>query len=187
MRRPKFSHWIHAEVLRISGSKRFSLRRFSSCIQTEKNPELAAALLLYAHENNAIDKLMGLIYDEELRKEFDKVERHLGSRSIERLALRGTPMMSLPPLYRKFMSDYEDAYYTPERVAQEKRELSEQAREAALRTGASPAELARTLGVDRANLNAYLLRGETHRITLESARRLVAQLTLQSDQLQQSA
>jgi len=42
-----------------------------------------------------------------------------------------------------------------------------------LKSGTSPAALARALEVDPGNLNAFLARGETHRLTLETARRLV--------------
>ncbi|MBQ9002511.1 MAG: hypothetical protein IJ087_11730, partial [Eggerthellaceae bacterium] len=112
-------------------------------------------------------------YDDDLRREYEKVERHLGDRSIERLALRGTPLQSLPERYRAFLEEFERAYHAPERIASEKRGLLEQTQAAALRTGASPTELARQLGLDRANVSAYLAHGEIGRLTVEDAGRML--------------
>ena len=173
MRRPRFSRWIRLQVLSLAHTKAFSLRSLAAQAQREANGELAAALLLYAHENQCVSRLMSYVYDEALQREFEKVEAHLGKRSAERLALRGTPMRSLPEKYRALLEAYERAYHTPERIAAEKLALQRQAHEAVLRSGVSPAALARTLGVDPANLHAYITRGETHRINLEAAHRLV--------------
>lgn len=172
MRRPKFSRWIRLEVMRLTGVKRFNFRKFTTRVQENNDVKLAAALLLYAHENDCIENLMECVYDENLRNEYNKVEKHLGDRSVERLALRGTPMMSLPEPYREIMAAYEEAYYTPERIAEEKRALHEKAQEAVLRSGISTTELAKELGVDRANLSAYLTNGETHRLSTEAVERL---------------
>ena len=172
MRRPTFNRWIRTRILSIAHTRSFSLRKLSARAQAEHDDKLLAALMLYAHENDCVQKLLSYVYDEEARRELAAVEQRLGDRSIERLALRGTPMRSLPPVYCDFLIEFEQAYHMPERVDAEKRELLEQAREAMLRTGASPTELARQLGVDRANLNAFLVRGETHRVSLDVARRL---------------
>ena len=170
MRRPKFSRWIRLELMKLGGLSRFSLRKLAAQAQRENSLELRAALALYAHENNCITRLKMLVYDEEYLKEIHEIERHFGARSAERLALRGTPMMSLPAAYRHIMASYEDAYYTPERITAEKVLLRERTRKAVLLTGTSPAEIARALELDIANMNAYLTRGETHRFTLETAR-----------------
>lgn len=132
--------------------------------------ELSYALYLYAHENDQFDRLMTFIYDEELAEEYRAVEQRFGSRSIERLALRGTPMMSLPEPYRAFLEAYDRAYHTPERIAAEKVTVWEATRDALLRSGVSPAEIARALEIDPGNLSAYLTHGETHRFTLATAR-----------------
>ena len=150
------------------------MRKLAARAQEGLSCDLAPALLLYAHENECLDRLMSFIYDDALRTEFESIERHLGNRSIERLALRGTPMRSLPDAYRNLLEDYARAYYTPEFIAAEKREMLEQTKAAVLRSGASPTELARMLGVDRGNLNAYLTRNEIGRLTLEDAKRLAA-------------
>ena len=177
MRRPRFYRWIRGRVLQLADTRAFNLRKLAARAQEGLSSDLAAALLLYAHENNCVERLMSFVYDDALRSEFESVERHLGDRSIEKLALRGTPMRSLPDEYRAFLDDYALAYHTPERIAAEKRSLLETVRATMLRTGVSPTELARTLGIDRGNLNAFLTRDEIGRITLEDAQRLVALTT----------
>jgi len=157
----------------MTGSKRFSLKRFAAAAQKRNaSPALRAAVILYAHENDCIPKLRELSLGNELLLEIQEIERHLGSRSVERLALRDTPMMSLPSAYRDLMARYNDAYHTPESVAREKRELRDRTRKAAIESGISPSELAKSLGLDVANMTAYLTRGETHRFSLETARRI---------------
>ena len=172
MRRPCFNRWIRSQVLSIAGTRSFNLRKLAAKAQGEHDERLLAALMLYAHENSCVEKLLSYVYDDSARTELISVEQRLGARRIEQLALRGTPMRSLPPDYCDFLIGFEEAYHTPERVDAEKRQLLEQARANLLRTGSSPTELARDLGVDRANLNAYLVRGETQRVTLDVARRL---------------
>ena len=172
MRRPRFNRWIKSEAMRLAHTTSFNLRRLTALAQRQRaeSDELAAALLLYAHENGHLERLLSYVYDDELRAEYATVEQRLGNRSVERLALRGTPMMSLPQSYRTFLERFEAAYHTPERIADEKQQLWEQTRQAMLRSGLLAAELARALNLDAANLNAYLTRGETHRFTLETAR-----------------
>jgi len=173
MRRPKFARWIRLEIIKLTGVKRFNFAKFTARAQEQHDDLLAAALLLYAHENNCLDSLMEHVTNVDLLNEYNKVERHLGDRSVERLALRGTPMMSLSEPYRELMARFEEAYYTPERIADEKRELHQQALDAVRRSGASISEIAQELGVDRANLSAYLANGETHRLSTEAVERLV--------------
>ena len=173
MRRPCFHRWIRRRVLELAQMRMFNLRMFAARAQQDPGGELAAALLLYAHENDCLERLMAYVYDPDLRREYEAVERHLGQRSIERLALRGTPLQSLPERYRAFLEEFERAYHRPEHIAAEKRVLLDQTRAAVLRSGASPTELARQLNLDRANVSAYLAHGEIGRLTLEDAKRLL--------------
>ena len=170
MRRPRFKRWIRSEVLRLAGTNSFSLRKFAAKAQRERNPEFDSALLLHAHESGQYNRLMSYLYDEELMAEYRAVEQRLGGRSVERLAFRGTPMMTLPDEYRAIMSRFVDAYHAPELIAEEKRTLWESTRRAVLMSGTSPAELARELGLDPANLSAYLARADVGRFTLATAR-----------------
>ena len=170
MRRPRFARWIREEVLAIAGTTSFNLRKLAAKAQRTSNSELACALMLHAHEKNQMNRLLSYVYDEELYQEFTAVEARLGPRSVERLALRGTPMMSLPEIYREMLDRYNDAYHAPERIAAEKQALWDDTRKLLLKSGESPAEVARALNLDAANLSAYLARGDTGRFTLETVR-----------------
>ena len=180
MRRPVFSRWIRTEVQRIATSRSFSLRRFSALSQTDKAPgELSAALLLYAYENDCVDSLFEYIYDEKILEEYKLTIDRLGGRSVSQLALRGTPMKSLGENYRVIMKRFADAYYHPERVAEEKRAIWEQAREAQLRTGATPSQIATALDIDPANVSAFLKNGRVEKFTLEKSQMILDYLNKQ--------
>lgn len=170
MRRPRFYRWIRLEVLRLAKTRSFNLRKLAAAAQRTGNADLAASLLLYAHENGQLQRLFAYIYNDNLLAQYKQIEQRLGMRSIERLALRGTPLMSLPPLYRAFLERYNAAYHAPEAIASEKRALRQRTLRSMLETGTTPAELAHACGVDPNNLNAYLARGELHRFTLRTAR-----------------
>ena len=182
MRRPKFDRWIKREVMSIAGVETFNFRRLVAQAQRDDAPEdLAPALLLYANETGRTSKLLELLWNEELRAEYDDVLSKIGGRSAGRLALRSTPMMSLRPAYWKFFSRYADAYYTPERVASAKRELWEVARQAQLKAGISPTQAARACGLDAANTNMFLNRADLGRLTIEDAQRLADYLSEEQD------
>ena len=170
MRRPCFKRWIRAEALRLSGCDSFNLRKLCALGQRAEYRQLGCALMLYAHENGQFARFMSYVYDEELAREYQRVEQHLGPRSVERLALRGIPMMTLPAEYRDFLSRYSDAYHTPELIAQEKHELWESTVHSMLVSGTTPSELAKQLSLDASNLSAYLARGDGGRFTLKTIR-----------------
>ena len=178
MRRPRFNRWIRNEVLRIAGAKSLNMRKLAAQCQREGNRELACALLLHAHENGQVDRLVSYIYDEDLAQEFIAVERHIGIRSIERLALRGTPMHTLPEEYRVFFVRYDEAYHAPEIIANEKKELWESTKKGVLEAGISPAEIAHALNLDQPNLSAYLAHGDIGRFKLETARAIAEYVEL---------
>ena len=172
MRRPRFKSWARSRLLQISNQKSFNIRKLCALAQAEESDCLTATLLLYAHEADCLDRLMSFIYEPDLRDELLAVEQRLGNRSIERLALRGTPMMSLPKAYRDVFEDYERAYRAPELNDLEKQKLQQSAYASLLRTGISPAEVAHDLGLDPGNMHAFLVRGETQRFTLDTSRRI---------------
>jgi len=176
MRRPRFQNWARTELLRSTGLKTFSLRKLAALAQASESPDLATLLMLYAHESGSLERLMSLTYDSDLRKYFVSIEQRLGKRSVERLALRGTPMMTLPKACREAFKAYERAYHAPETIEAEKRELQRAAHEAMLRTGVSPAELARELSLDPGNMHAFLVRGETGRFRLETCEEITRHL-----------
>lgn len=172
MRRPCFLNWIKSELLRTSGESSFNLRKLAALSQRGRADEMIPLLFLYAHEAECTDRLMSFIIEPRLRADFIKIERQLGKRSIERLALRGTPMMSLPEPYRRVLADYERAYHAPEQLEEQKRKLQKLASDSMLKKGLSPAEIARSLSLDPGNMHAYLVRGDTKRFTIDRARKI---------------
>ena len=173
MRRPTFDRWIKREVMRISKSETFNFRKLAAQAQRPNAPDrLAAALLLYANETGRVEKLFELVWNESTRREYEDVLSILDGRSAEKLALRGTPMMSLDPAYWSFLTRYADAYYAPERAASQKRELWEEARQAQLKKGISPIEAAEACGFDAANVTMFLNHADLGRLTLKDIKQL---------------
>lgn len=174
MRRPIFKRWIRTEVLRIARTSSFNLRRLAAQVQREEDTEdLAAALLLYAHENGYAEKLLSYVFDEQLKAEYVKVLAKLGKRSAERLALRGTPMKSLPPAYTALLMAYDDAYHAPELIANDKMDIWDQVHVAQLKTGAAPTHVAYALRLDPANTSAYLKNAAVEKFTVETAQQIL--------------
>ena len=164
MRRPTFDRWIKREVMRISKAETFNFRKLAAQAQRPNAPDrLAAALLLYANETGRVEKLLELVWNE---------STILDGRSAEKLALRGTPMMSLDPAYWSFLARYADAYYAPERAASQKREIWEEARQAQLKKGISPIEAAEACGFDAANVTMFLNHADLGRLTLKDIKQL---------------
>lgn len=177
MRRPRFSRWIRSEVLRLAHTSSFNLRKLTAKAQRDNDEALRAALFLHAYENGQLQRLISYVYDPDVADEYRSIAQHLGQRSLERLALRGTPMMSLPLVYREFLASFEASYHTPERVSAEKDSLRDDIVQAMLRTGTTPSEIAHALNLDASNLNGYLSRGESGRLTLESVRAILDYVT----------
>ena len=170
MKRVRFHSWARRQLLSQAGMRKFSLRRLAAYAQREGTPEFRAGLFLYAHESDCMERLMSFVYDEAVREEYLTVEDRLGARDVERLALRGTPMMLLPVAYRGWFEDFERAYHTQERDAEEKKDLLGRSRSAMLAQGISPGEVADALGLNAANAYAYLSSGDIKRFTVQTAR-----------------
>jgi hypothetical protein len=170
MRRPVLGRWAKKVAMEHAGASSFDLRALSAKAQREHDEVLAAALLLFATESDRIDRLMSFVWDDDLRTEYENVLAKLSGRSAEKLALRGTPMMSMPPAYRKLMEDYAAAYQAPERIEEEKRRLWEQTRNLQIRKGISPMKVARALKLDPPNTSAYLKNGSVEKFTLDTVR-----------------
>lgn len=180
MRRPRFRNWARSELLRRSGSSSFSLQKLASLAQSGAHEDISPLLALYAHEAECVDRLFTFVYDANLREEYLRIEHHLGKRSVERLALRGTPMMSLPLSYCSVLEAYEHAYHTPEHARAAKEAIRNRSWNVMLQLGITPAELARALDTDPANLHAFVVRGDVDRFTLEKAQELERYLQEQS-------
>lgn len=172
MRRPRFLPWIRNELKHLSQQPSCSLRTLVRIACQRESDELSAALLLYAHEYGCLDKLYTLIGDNPLLEEYRQVERHLGQRSVERLALKQAPLQQLPLAYRKLLEAYRQAYYAPERLAEQKHLLQSRSATRAASLRLSPTEIARELSLEPGNVHAYLVRGDIHRFTLETAQQI---------------
>ena len=177
MRRPTFDRWIRREILRISKAKSFNFRKLVAQAQRNNAPDrLAASLLLYAYETDRTQKLFELVWDSSIRKEYESVLDVFAGRSVESLALRGTPLMSLDPDYWSLLARFADDYYAPEKVASQKRELWEEARQAQLKAGVSPAEAAKACGMDVANVTMFLNHADLGRLTMKDIKALCSYL-----------
>ena len=187
MRRPRFQSWARSELLKATGSRSFNLRKLAARAQAGSDESLTATLLLYAYESNCLDRLMSYIYDADLKHEYSQVIQHIGKRSVERLALRGTPLMTLPAPYRAVFKAYEEAYYAPERIEEEKRSLQQSSNLAMLQSGGSPADIARDLNLNYENLHAYLVRGEIQRFTLDTIRTIDTHLQFLANEVLESS
>lgn len=187
MKRPTFERWIRRECCAIAQTDSFSLVKLAALAQSQrKGPgdtvsrrRLAAALQLYALSNGCSQRLNNHVWDKKLLEKYVRVERAIGARDIQRLALRGTPMLSLPSEYRTLMTAFYENYYSPEISAEKKRALREQARELQLKTGTTSTDIARATGIAVTNVVAFLKNGEVSRISIEGIEDMLAFLRKQ--------
>ena len=181
VRRPVFERWIRRECLRVAQTQSFSLVKLAALAQSmHRGPSdrvsrkrLAAALHLYAMSNGCERRLQAHIYDAALRHKQEQVAKHIGARDIQRLALRGTPMLTLPQEYRDIMQAFAEDYHAPELQAEEKRQLHQESRQLQLVKGITPTEIARAVGIAPTNAIAYLSHAAVEKITVETAREIL--------------
>ena len=184
MQRPAFDRWIRRECLSLAGTDAFSLPKLAALAQSPhkdasdrvSRKRLAAALHLYAMANGCEPRLASRIYDPKLQAEQQRVSAAIGARDPQRLALRNTPLLFLPTEYRELLSAYHAAYYTPERLAEEKRHLQQQSRQLQLQKAIPAAEIARAAGIAPTNATAYLTSAKIEKVTVETARQIQAYL-----------
>ena len=184
MRRPVFNRWIKQECSRIAERDRFSLPQFVALAQSyRENPSdtvdrkrLTAALHLHAIANGCLPRLHEYVWKESLEEHYRRVENALGARDIQRLALRGTPLMSLPQEYRDVLQSFYEAYYAPELLAQQKRSLHEKARLLQLKSGTTSTEIANACGIALPNVVAYLKNAAVEKVSLDSAQAILSYL-----------
>ena len=170
MRRPVFERWVRREVMREAGTTSYNLRKLAARAQRPGSTErFSALLLLSAYESGRFERLMGYIHNADLAAEYRDVATRLAQRPAEKLALRGTPMMSLPPVYRNIFAEFEDAFHEPEALAQRKRSYWEKSRSLQLRTGVTSVEVSKALELDPSNTSSYLKNGSVNRVSLNTA------------------
>ena len=175
MKRPTFDRWIRRECCRIAQTDSFSLVKLIALAQTShKGPRdtvarkrLAAALHLYALANECEQRLYNHVWDRKLMERYQQARKVIGSRDLQRLALRGTPMMSLPAEYQAIMSSFYENYYSPELTAEKKSALREEVLELKLKSGTTQTEIAQATGIAVTNVVAFLKNGELNRVSLE--------------------
>ena len=177
MRRPTFDRWIKRKAQSYSDYPRFSMRKLAALAQSDDpsidSSHLTAALFLFARENDCLEQLTSLGWSDEAHANYEKFNEAIGERDIERLALRGTPLMSVPEEYRDILSDFSEAWHAPENGAKEKRELWKKTHDLQIRIGISNAAVARAVKLDPGNANAYLSKGDIDRVTTAKAREIL--------------
>jgi hypothetical protein len=168
MRRPVFKRWIKRQVQEIAGTETLNLRKLASAAQKDK-PRLIEPLLLYAVAAGYVDRLISLIYQEEIQKSYEAVLLHLEGIDLENAALSGQLDNILPREHAKFLISYRAAYNRPETARDSKRMRWERSRILQLEKGISTAEIYRTLGFNAGNVNAYLKHGDIDKVSLQIA------------------
>ncbi len=172
MRRPTFVRWAKREALLAANAKAFGFKRLAGLLQ-DGFENVKAPLFLYAYETDDLTRLRRYILDASLLDELKRVENVMGERSVEKLALRGTPMRLLPPEYQACLDAFARAYRTPERLEAEKRVLWEQTTHEQKRKGIPNSTVYQRLGLNPGNVNAYLKDGAVEKLSLENARILL--------------
>lgn len=181
MRRPVFNRWIKRACIEIADAERFNLRAFAAQAQQDKTNEedcgiLAASLHLYSLTNDCNDKLRGLVWRDDVIAVYNRAEEVFGGRSIEALALRGTPMRLLPASYRDILQGFHHAYHAPERKAEAKRDLCEQAQLLHLKTACPLRDITEATGIAEPNLSDFLRHAKVEKLTLQGAQSVLAYL-----------
>lgn len=182
MRRPVFDRWAKGECRRLAGGDAFSLPRFAALAQSptrsqlsaSERKRLAAALHLYALAAGCEGRLLAHVWDKRLAGRYAQASKAIGARDVQRLALRGTPLLSLPVEYRNVLQAFHDAYHAPEIAAERKRELQAESRELQLRAGVSCSDIARATGIAATNVSGYLSSGKAEKVSLGSAEQINA-------------
>ncbi len=168
MRRPTFSRWAKRLILELADTNSFSLRKLAASAQKE-NPRLAEPLLLYAYDINSTEKLLSLIWDEELRATYTRVLQALGKKNLTDIALEKLTIDGLPREYVKILNSYRVAYQKPETLCESKKMRWERSRALQLEKGISAAEIYHALGLNPGNVNAYLKHGALDKVSLDNA------------------
>jgi hypothetical protein len=168
MRRPVFSRWIKKQVQEIAGERTLNLRKLVAAAQKDK-PRLIEPLLLYAITAGYEDRLISLIYQDEIRESYNSVLAILEGIELEDVVLSGQLDSSLPREYNKFLISYRVSFNRPETARDSKRMRWERSRALQLEKGISTADIYRALGLNAGNVNAYMKYGDTDKVSLENA------------------
>ncbi len=171
MRQIVFHRWAKRQLTE-AGKGTFSLGRLAAKAQAENDPRLQALLLLYAHGEGRMDRLLDYIWMDGLEDEYRTASTAIGNRDIGKLALRGTPLLALPAKYNNVMSEFSRAHKSASIKADAKRELWEATRDLQIKRGIRNCDIYRALDLNPGNTNAYLKHGIVEKMSLKNAQRI---------------
>lgn len=167
-----FKRWARRRLASLNGGS-FNLRMLAAHAQTHRDTHLQALLLLYSLSDGCYAKLSQFIWNEQLATEFEQAALTIGSRDVEKLALRGTPLLALPSNYNAVLAEFAAAYDAQAFKENEKRSIWQQTRLEQLQKGISNASVYRSLNLNPGNVNAYLKHGNVEKVSLDNAKRIL--------------
>lgn len=168
MRRPVFKRWIQKEAARLAGFSTFRLREIAAAMQGS-GPRAKEPLLLYALEADRFEKLLELIWRDDIREEYRTIADMLRDINLSEAAVSGNIPENLPREYAKHLTSFASEYHKPETQAESKRLRWEKSRQLQLQKGISAAYISQELGLNRGNVNAYLKHGDVNKVSLQNA------------------
>lgn len=163
-----FHRWVRRQLTE-AGKGSFSLGRLAAKAQAENDERLQALLLLYAHGENKLERLLGYIWLDGLADEFLTSSTAIGNRDIGKLALRGTPLLALPEKYNAVMREFANAFKSTTIKANTKHALWEETRALQIKRGIRNCDIYRALDLNPGNTNAYLKHGAVEKMSLANA------------------
>ncbi len=172
VRTSTFQAWIRRQAAYLSGRGTTDMRRLAAAAQDDR-PRLAAPLLLYALSTGKADRLMSLVWSDEIRDSYASARRLLEGCDIEQMALTNTAPQNLPREYRKFLDLYRTYRNLPEQTRQAKQQRRLKAIELQNRLGIPTVRISDNLAINNGNLNAWLKHGDDRLMTAENAARIV--------------
>lgn len=154
------------------------MRRLAALGQTDR-PRLVEPLLLYAVSINRVDRLMSLVWKESVRRSYNSVLAILGDTDLESVAMNDELPAGLPREYGKFLASYKAYRELPVVEERAKSLRRQEALSMKIMLGVSAVSIARGVGIDYGNFNAWLKNDDPNRISAENAARVVRYLRQQ--------
>jgi hypothetical protein len=168
MRRPTFGRWIRRLILDLANTDSFNIRKLTAAAQKDK-PRLTAPLFFYAYDHGTIDKLLELIWKDDLRRTYKEVLTLLHGAELTTIALKKRDAANLPAEYLKILNSYRAAYNKNETTKASKKMRWEKSHALQLEKGVNTAEIYHALGLNAGNVNDYLKHGSLDKVSLENA------------------
>ena len=175
MRRPTFERWIQRQLLNLTNTESFNLRKLAALAQKD-NPRLREPLLLYAHETGKLERLFSYIWKNDLLESYNSVAKLIANKDLTEVSLREQEIEGLPREYKKFLSSYRIAHQKPENTNESKKLRWERSRALQLEKGISTAEIYRSLELNPGNVNAYMKHGALDKLSLKNATNIMKYL-----------